>query len=94
MDELKVQEDADDRELETLRSELGAKAGALVSLNEELEKVRSENDGLRAQRDACLAKITELEVFSTSAASALKETREELEALKNRMRIISDKLSR
>lgn len=92
--DLKAQEEAEESELETLRAELKAKASGLLSLNEELEKVRSENAGLKAQRDACLIKITELEVFSTSASSALRETQQELETLKNRMRNISNKLSR
>lgn len=91
---LKEQEETDERELEILRAELKARATALQPLKEELEKIRSENTGLHAQLDACRMKITELEMFSTSAASALKETREELDNLRNRMKNISLQLSK
>ena len=168
LDELKEQEEADECELETLRSALSSKAGDLHSLDEELkrmglekekletrlensysefktlletqkalasdyeyrlaqldadnaalkaelreqktenetlrqlhfdtncelERTRSEKTAVQALQEAGQLKITELQVFSASAASALKETKEECELLKERMKYILEELSR
>ncbi len=68
-----------------LRNEAG-------NFNLELEKARRENAEVKALRDGGLVKITELEMFSKSAASALKESKAEIEALKNSAKDLSDEL--
>lgn len=62
------------------------------NLSLELEKARSEDAEVKALREAGLVKITELEMFSKSAASALKESKAEIEALRNSGKDLSDEL--
>lgn len=58
----------------------------------ELEKSGNEKAEVKALREAGLVKITELEMFSKSAASALKESKAEIEALRSSGKDLADEL--
>ncbi|MDO8806002.1 MAG: hypothetical protein Q7R35_16415 [Elusimicrobiota bacterium] len=60
----------------------------------EVEKIRDENAVIKAQRDSGLVKLTEQEIYSKSAASALMENREELEVLKGTIKSITEEMAK
>lgn len=63
-------------------------------LHSDLEKAGHERAELKSLLAAGAVKITELELFSKSASSALKENKEELELLKERLKDLTDELSK
>jgi len=63
-------------------------------MHADLEKARHDHAEIKSLRAAGAVKITELEMFSKSASSALKENREELELLKERVKDLTDELSK
>lgn len=60
----------------------------------ELEAIKEDHAAIKAHRDSSLVKIAELEIFSKSAISALKEKEWEIKVLKDRMEDISNDLSK
>lgn len=63
-------------------------------MHADLEKARQQYAEIKSLRDAGAVKVTELELFSKSASSALKENKEELELLKERLKDLTDELSK
>jgi len=87
--QLKAQSDL--RELTETVKKICAEAN---KLGLELEAIKEDHAVLKAHRDSGLVKIAELEIFSKSAISALKEKEWELKVLKDRMDDISNDLSK
>lgn len=72
LDELKVQEEADECEIGTLQSELGEKTAAIFTLNEELKKLNSDKEKLEADLKKNFAEFKAL----ADKYEALREARE------------------
>lgn len=81
-------------EVEALKDSLRRLNIQLAKLTFELEKAKEENAAIKELRDSSLVKITEQDIFSKSAVSALKENQEELGILKDSMETISGELSK
>jgi len=106
LDELKVQEEADDFELGALQTELGEKNTSIFALNEELKKLNSEKTNLEAGLKKSFAEFKALsekeEDYKRQAEAARSEAadcdaasgslREELKRLKEENVGLSHKL--
>lgn len=82
------------KEIRELNAALKTLQHEQQKLTAEAEKLRDENAEVKTLRDSALVKIMEMEMFSKSATSALKESRLELELLEKSKKELSDELSK
>lgn len=90
----KISRESSQKEIRELKSTIKNIQHEQQKLTAEAEKLRDENAEIKALRDSALVKIMEMEMFSKSATSALKESRLELELLENSKKELSEELSK